>query len=54
MWHYFALQQVSLMSGATEVTWILIKEFNSLPYFTSAHLRETRVKKERNALVLLQ
>jgi len=32
MWHCFALQQVSLMSGVTEVTWILIKEFNSLPY----------------------
>lgn len=41
MWHCFALREVSLMSG---VTWILMKEFNLLPYLTSAHLRETSEK----------
>ena len=40
MWHCFALRQVSLMSDVTEVTWILIKEFNSLPHLTSCSIRE--------------
>ena len=40
MWHCFALRQVSLMSDVTEVTWILIKEFNSLPHLTSYSIRE--------------
>lgn len=40
MWHCFALQQVSLMSDVTEVTRILIKEFNSLPHLTSCSIRE--------------